>query len=34
MYCINDNASILYERKSNTNKIKGKTRGKYNKNKL
>ena len=34
MYCINDNASILYERKSNTNKTRGKTRGKYNKKQI
>ena len=32
MYCVNDNASILYEKKQ-TNKTLGKSRGKYTKNK-
>ena len=32
MYCVNDNASILYEKKQ-TNKTIGKSRGKYTKNK-
>ena len=32
MYCVNDNASVLYEKKQ-TNKTVGKSRGKYTKNK-
>ena len=32
MYCVNDNASVLYEKKQ-TNKTEGKSRGKYTKNK-
>lgn len=33
MYVINDNSAILYARKRETNKYKGKPRGPYNKNK-
>ena len=33
MYCINDDASILYYKKEKSNKREMPARGKYNKNK-